>query len=335
MILAAIITLKPQCSAVNPIYPYRTQAVRDLAWACFSNPLLLLAGGTWQRGAAIDCHPAFTEVEQRWLQTLDAAPAPLHAHLETSSNSRVGLYFEALWHFYLQHSATTELVAHNLPVRNATHTLGEFDCLYFCHRRQRPVHLELAVKYFLGFCADSSTGATDWIGPNKRDRLDIKLQHMLNKQMQLADLSESTAVLQDAGIDDPAAVLREIGIRGYLFQPFGHTLTTPNGHQPDSNGGLWASLQQLPALLNEHQQQSWHRYLVLPRIRWLSPAVLQPADADMNDQTLIKHFSTWFRSNTRPLLVAAVDEHGFEKQRFFVTPNDWTDDLNGTQSQAD
>ena len=343
--MAVSIPMKPQCSAVNPIYPYRTQAVRDLAWACFSSPLLTLAVSHMDRDAVADCAPVITEPRQQWLHELDGDPSALLKHLESTSASRVGLYFEALWHFYLRHNGATDLIAHNLPVRGAERTLGEFDCLYFCHERERYVHLELAVKYFMGVNASAMSLPTDkaatdlsgpageslWIGPNKRDRLDIKLQHMLDRQLQLADLPEAAAALHRAGIPDGTSLLREVGVRGYLFQPLGDSLATPIGHQADTNSGTWTTFQTLPYLLETCEQRGCTAFLILPRIRWLSPAVAQPNDEIVNAGELIDLLRHWFADNERPLLTAALDANGLEQQRFFVTPNDWADELTSVQ----
>ena len=127
-------------------YIYQTREVRDLAWACFS-PSPMHSHDL----AAIDqtianCGLRLSPARERWLVDLDRQPEPLHRHLSALHNNRLGLYFERLWHFFLQQDPLVDLLAHNLAVRTPQKTIGEFDCLYYCHQRARHFHLELAVK---------------------------------------------------------------------------------------------------------------------------------------------------------------------------------------------
>ncbi|MEQ8803961.1 MAG: DUF1853 family protein, partial [Haliea sp.] len=123
--------------------------VRDLAWACLGPPLLQME--TLKSASGVTTASlTLTAARARWLQQLDRQPQPLLTWLEARPATRLGLYFEHLWHFFLQQDSATELIAHNLPLSSNGRTVGEFDCLYYCHERRRPVHLELAVKFYLG-----------------------------------------------------------------------------------------------------------------------------------------------------------------------------------------
>ena len=128
---------------------FRTPAVRDLAWACFSEPLFLCKGLPPGAGPLQNCTLQLTPERAQWLERLDREPAALLAQVEETRKGRLGLYFEHLWHFFLRQDPAVDLLAHNLPVRHGTRTLGEFDCLYYCHQRQQYIHLELAVKFYL------------------------------------------------------------------------------------------------------------------------------------------------------------------------------------------
>ena len=133
---------------------YHTREVRDLAWACFSPPLLLSPGLAQPEEAVSNCGLGLTDARRSWLERLDRDARPLLEHLARRRGSRLGIYFEQLWHFFLTEDPAVDLVAHNLPVRADGRTIGEFDCLYYCRERRRHVHLELAVKYYLGYqCA--------------------------------------------------------------------------------------------------------------------------------------------------------------------------------------
>ena len=164
---------------------YNTDAVRDLAHACFGHNLLNQFDGL---GNTFNDKPsnaeirspdiALTEERLAWLQYLDRRPNSLHAHLDALKTRRLGMYFEALWQFFIQHDSQLELIAHNVAVVDGGRTLGEFDILYRDIHSNEGAHLELAVKFFLNQQLDSnaSPALDQWLGPNTNDRLDKK-QH--------------------------------------------------------------------------------------------------------------------------------------------------------------
>lgn len=290
--------------------------VRDLAWACFGPPLLQMetvAPGSGVTSARL----ALTAARALWLQQLDRQPEPLHAWLAARPATRLGLYFEHLWHFFLDQDSETELLAHNLPLRSDGKTVGEFDCLYYCHARARPVHLELAVKFYLGYRrttarADQSTAET-WLGPNTVDRLDLKLERLLQHQSRLSMDPAGRTLLANRGVEQP---LREIALHGSLFQPVRDSLSPPAGYNPA-----------LP-LLHWHALRAWRalapaagRFAILPRMRWLSP--LRDGTATLAPEVLARQMEHHFARGGRPQLVARVNDQGCETQRFFLTSDNW------------
>ncbi|MDO8861975.1 DUF1853 family protein [Haliea sp. E1-2-M8] len=290
--------------------------VRDLAWACFGPPLLqmeILAPGSGVTTAGL----SLTASRAAWLQHLDREPEPLVAWLEAGAASRLGLYFEQLWQFFLTADSETELLAHNLPVRNNGRTLGEFDCLYYCHQRARPVHLELAVKYYLGWRCTSAgpdpSAAREWLGPNTVDRLDLKLERLLQHQSRLSLDPAGRALLASHGLEHP---LREIALRGALFQPAGDRLSPPAGYNPALPLLRWYTLAAWRALVPAEA-----RFAVLPRLHWLSP--LRHGTNTLAPEDLSAQLEQRFARGGRPQLIARVDGQGCETQRFFLTDGDW------------
>jgi len=306
---------------VTAIYPYQTQEVRDLAWACFSPAMLhaeLLARGDQ---AVVDCAPTLTPARRLWLEQLDRDATRLHEHLSRQRSHRLGVYFEHLWHFFLDQDPATELVAHNLPVHDGGRTLGEFDCIYRCHERQRYIHLELAVKFFLGYGADSSGQAAsqwhEWLGPNSRDRLDLKVGHLMQHQVQLGEHPRARELLASLGIP---ALHKELAIKGYLFQPITSTLPPPVAFNSQSRMQQWLSVDQLEHYLTGLESR---HYLVLPRKRWLAGAYADPQARVLGADELQKAMHSHFGQDSRAQLVAGLDQSATECHRFFVTGPDW------------
>ncbi|MGH8352425.1 MAG: DUF1853 family protein, partial [Pseudomonas sp.] len=150
--------------------------VRDLAWVLLSPPLLSAA--PWPQR-----HPLSASAWARtpgqladWLLGLERDSAELEAWLAQNSVRRLGLYYERLWQFALRAAPGIELLAANLPIRQAGQTLGELDLLL--RDREGVHHLELAIKLYLGPPQADGRDPAHWLGPGSRDRLDLKLDHL-------------------------------------------------------------------------------------------------------------------------------------------------------------
>lgn len=233
---------------------------------------------------------------------------------------RLGIYFEHLWHFFLAADSAVELVAHNLPVREGGKTVGEFDCLYYCHQRRRHVHLELAVKYYLGYrpaaCGSQLTPGEIWLGPDTRDRLDLKVGHLMQRQIRLGDHPAAAGELRRLGIADLA---REVEIKGYLFQPCVAPLPPPRGFNRERRFGRWLAFDRLGNYL---EGLDCDQFLVLPRLAWLAPASAVPGQGD-DQNDLLGRLGRHFSGHRRTQLVAALGADGSERERFFVTDSRW------------
>lgn len=316
--------MNEQCSADIINYPYQTQEVRDLAWACFSPPLLRIGQLAAPDHKVGECALQLTDPRRQWLAQLDSNPTPLLEYLALRPTHRLGLYFEHLWHFFLREDANTELVAHNLPLHDGVRTLGEFDCLYYCHKRRRHIHLELAVKFFLGHAhtvSPTSGSASEWLGPDNRDRLDLKLDQLLQRQILLAGQPAARPLLHDIGIDSNQ-LDREIALKGYLFQ---HTAGTPAPPPAFNHRNLLSHWVPLEALDNIVAARAYPAFKCLPKMQWLSRAQANGRDEIMSVEALRATLARYFEREQYPLLIAALDDRLLESSRFFVTPSQWPD----------
>lgn len=288
--------------------PATHRAVRDLAWACFSPAL----PGTQAIARDItQFEPGLTDSRRRWLIDLAADPAPLLAHLADQPGKRLGLYFEALWHYFLQQDGEIDLIAHNLPVRADGRTIGEFDCLYFCRERQRTVHLELAVKFYLAHQGR-------WLGANTRDRLDLKLAHIEQSQIRLGDHPAAARLLRSMNIDD---FDRQVAIKGRLFHRWPSDLPTPlfaAGNPPPT--ALWLTWS---ALLTELMARPASTFVQLDKAQWFAEITEGDALDASNNGALAERLAEHFESVARPLQLVAQAPGGREYARFFVTPDSW------------
>lgn len=299
--------------------------VRDLAWAVFSEDLILAGSIGSAQHSLYSCGLSqLTPAREAWLLGLDQSPEALLEQVRAARDQRLGLYFEALWHFFLHSDPEAELLAHNLPVREGGRTVGEFDCLYRCRDSGQVVHLELAVKFYLYTGADSGgtgDGRADWLGPGRRDRLDRKLDHLATRQTRLADESAARRLLESRGLM-PAR--REVAVKGRLFRRPDQSCLPPPGFNTAQALMSWGSPDTLTALLaDKHAKYA----LVLPRQCWLSP--LQLSEAPLSGllppegQDRCAALQTQLAGSNRPVLVATLDSEYRELQRFFVAPTGW------------
>ncbi|MEM1155581.1 MAG: DUF1853 family protein [Pseudomonadota bacterium] len=307
-------------------FVYHNQAVRDLAWSCFSASLISGEALAAEGHPLQNCEPVLTPERKEWLLRLDRRPNRLLAYLSERPAQRLGIYFERLWQFFLREDPQFELVAHNLPVRDASATLGEFDIIYWCHRRCSHVHLELAVKFYLGHSPGNSAQRSSsresqwrqWLGPNAKDRLDIKLNRLQQHQSALTRLPQAQAQLAALGVGN---IIPEVAIKGYLFTPLSPAMDNPVGYNARGQMQRWFSIEQLNASSAELQGDY---FLTLPKARWLSPICAASfRECVMRSNLTSSLQSILAGAKGRPQLTAALDAQGNEQYRFFTTPEHW------------
>ena len=304
---------------------YQHQAVRDLAWSCFG-PSLIEDFSPFSPDAK-HCSISLTPARKQWLEQLDQNPEPLEEHLAAVSNPRLGICFEALWQFFLQQDPSVDLIASNLPVRDQNRTLGEFDLLLFCHQQQQAIHLELAIKFYLlnPQQVQSTTGFDPfkvWLGPNCRDRFDLKLQRLIEHQSRLSATEAAGVELARLGIESPRT---EIALKGGLFY---HEGGQAHGALSDTHWrGQWLPLHQLDQSLDDNGH-----YLILDKQQWLSPAVVFNDEKLLDRTGLLEQLRSYFEHSERPLMISTMIENSdcfIETERWFVTGNDWPGMISG------
>ena len=158
--------------------------LQDLLWVLNSPPLLQAQDGHDVIDTAIAFEPP-EAIDEAHFQSL------VCRH-QSRRRIRLGLYFEDLILYAIQHLSGYELLAHDIQVFNGAQTIGAFD--YIVQAPDGEVeHWEAAVKFFL------QSKATDqwavWIGPNGRDSLHRKMTKMLGRQIHLSDRVEAQSTL--------------------------------------------------------------------------------------------------------------------------------------------
>jgi hypothetical protein len=306
----------------------RDPAVRDLAWLLLSADLLRPQAPVGALANPFDT-PQELQASVDWLRALDAAPEPLHRDLAAPRITRLGRYAERLLGWFLQHGPAARLEAAGVPLRHAGVTLGECDFLVQSRQGAR-LHWELAVKCYLHagerqgqVTAQAGARLADYVGPNLKDRFDLKLAHLLNHQLPLSARDEFASV-GHVGPWTP-----QMFVKGWLFYRHGDTPTDPAELDPAHGRGWWVTRSDWPAFAAAHAQK-WRR---LPRLEWLAPRRVAHADEQVerksaqslwvDAQALAEQIST----EHGPVMVAAFVEddagESIEYSRGFIVPDEW------------
>lgn len=261
-------------------------AVRDLAWLLFSADLLRA------QPLAPLAEPWTGEEEAStaaaWLEQLDSKPASLHAALDATRVTRLGRYAETLLGWYLADGPAPRLVAANIALRRAGLTLGECDFLVQTSDAQR-LHWELAVKCYLhaGVEEGAAPGLADFVGPNLRDRFDLKLAHLLDHQLRLSAREEFAWL----GYQGPW--LAQMFVKGWLFYRAGKGAGAAPDDPPElaarHGRGWWVTHADWTDFADREGVDGWS---VLPRLTWLAPRRIRPEMSRADDASERVVFAT-------------------------------------------
>lgn len=297
--------------------------VRDLAWLLLAPDLVAMPWPGRPSRAALglgdDGHLA------AWLDDLEAWPEALEERVGDTRQGRMGLYHERLWQFLLDSAPGTELLAHNLRILRGKQTLGELDLLYRRRGETALIHLEVAIKYYLGL-TEGPGGPDDqarWIGPGGADSLAGKREHLHRHQLRLTEHSETRQALRELidgdalGAPRPLEIQRQLAIPGGLFYPWHARLPPPREANPAHLRGTWLCWGAWRDFRDERPtgaraaRLTKPHWLALPRHECLQP--LGELEAQLAEH---------FREPAAPVQLALWHaETGW--QRLFVVANDW------------
>jgi hypothetical protein len=257
--------------------------VRDLEWVIRSPSLL---------SSALAVELPWTEKFER----LRKDSQPLRDFLNSRpSSGRLGNWFEALVGYALRESESEPIDwISGVAIREASHTQGELDLIF---RPQSQLlgfeHWELAVKFYLCIARSPCEAhrLESYVGQALLDRLDLKLSHLIEKQLPLARTAQARAHLESLGFrGEPVS---RLFMKGRLFYPRSWNpseVRLPEAISPAHERGWWMAW-------NAEEFLGWAgdaRWVILPKKRWLGRVEtdVEPQSSREVAETLDEHFRT-------------------------------------------
>jgi hypothetical protein len=302
------------------------QLQRDLLW-CIASPELLNQTTIQQTQLnPFFANRTFTEcfvrqVNRALSDLLIHEPQWMHHQLSVLKTKRLGERFEVFVRLAFELHPDYRVLAHNFPIRDSESTLGELDLLV-ADRNDRITHLELACKFYLQVICDHRTV---WLGPGLKDRLDVKLDKLLNHQLLLSNIEACRVELQQRGW---FPLTSKSLLKGRQF----YALSEEEGRNADF---AWGTAQQIRRCYG-HKPWQWLR---LDKEQWLAPvgyvaeeySQQEPKKNSLAPRTkvatncktsdlnaILKESIQW------PVQLAALS-HRVEVKRLFWVPDDWYD----------
>lgn len=225
-----------------------------------------------------------------------------------SNSPRLGKRVESFVSCYLQQYNSIEILQENCQIQNGNITVGELDCLLL--HNQQAVHLEIVYKFYL---FDNSTGTSEiehWIGPNRNDSLQHKLEKLSTKQLPLLYKQECKPLLKQLELDI-TTIQQKVLFKAQLFVPFTNSNVIFNELNPAAVCGFYINQQELHNFIGcKFYIPSKMNWLLEPttQVEWLSFASFEKEVSEILHQKIaplcwmkkqngemIKFFIVWWQ----------------------------------------
>ena len=228
-----------------------SQLINDLKWVIDSPGLLIEPPPqiNWKL-----LKPDYFENCKDWLTHLEQNPKDLKSFFNVDHQFILGKYFEMLVQFIFKSFDGFSLITSGLQVIKNGRTIGEIDFVFKNLKDNITTHLEVAVKYYMGY--KSSAKHTMWIGPNGLDNLDAKI-HKFTTQLSMAGFTEELIDL------NPASFERKVMLKGYFFKHINSDLM-PHFYNPEALTGQWLYISELDKIFLSNK-----KYTIVPKRLWL------------------------------------------------------------------
>lgn len=285
---------------------FKHRSVRDLAWVIASPPLVSgnIDDVLWWSHA--DCLLEFDDCLTE-LAKLDLDPTPLNNHLSNLKNKKLGATFEGLISFWLSISPNYQEKQHNIQIIEDKHTHGEIDFIIEELATGQYIHLEVAVKFYLG--STPYTDAYRWFGTTTADQLGKKINHLKYHQTQLSKKYPKQLKKHFSHRIDQRHCL----VKGRLFYPENSDISPQNMELTENHlRGRWCYV---------NDRDTSNRVIKINKSNWL--AELNTEDINNMNMASTESIEAINRAECY-VEVEKEDNALFEKERSFYLPTDFS-----------
>jgi hypothetical protein len=228
-------------------------------------------------------------------------PSKIAAFFSIDEQLIVGKYFEKMIAFIFYQLPRFKVLHYSKQFFHQKHTIGEIDFILHDLIDDTRLHIEVAVKYYMGF---KNIGKHDlWIGPNGRDTLKKKLIK-LQDQLKLSDQLEL------------GAVEKRILLLGYFFKHWKHSEWPYFSN--DIPDGLWMYEDEMPDHLDLDAF-----YLIMPKHKWLG-FFIDEESSFLSGAELIKEVKEQLALIGKGIMIVQLNEGNRSiKNKLIVVPSKW------------
>lgn len=156
---------------------------------------------------------------------------------------RLGKRSEFLFEKILKSTKGINILASNIQLKNELKTTGEID--YLIEYKNQIIHLELATKFYLLDESIDPVLSNQWIGPNRKDFLHLKVSKLKNHQFPIINSPEFKR------LNLPVPQIQSLLLKAMLFVPFDLNKQLPNNYK-SCVAGIWLTMNHLD-LLNDNE----------------------------------------------------------------------------------
>ena len=226
-----------------------------------------------------------------------------------TKSPRLGKRVESFVSCYLQQYQSVTMLAENCQIQDKKITIGELDCLLM--HNQQAVHLEIIYKFYL---YDNTVGTSEidhWIGPNRNDSLQHKLEKLTTKQLPLLYKKECEPLLQQLNLK-AVNIKQRVLFKAQLFVPYSNSNIRFKQLNKDAVSGFYINLEQLHNFTDcKFYIPSKMNWLLAPtpQVDWLNYTVFEKQASQILAQKtaplcwmkqqngeLIKFFMVWWNA---------------------------------------